>query len=536
MKRFPKTILFIIVVFAASTCFVSAADFETDRFDVSVEVYEDNSWRVTETISMNFIEDSHGIYRYIPYKGYIYYEDRGESVKQYYKLNITDVEIPGYQYEKLYENNSILLKIGDADTYVKGPLTYEISYLVTAQEDGIESFDQFYWGLLPTDWNTSIDEGSFRVIMPGAFMSEDMEFLTGAYGSTDTELVNWSVENDVVVGNTLSQVITGEITRPLLAGEGVTLRILLPEGYFSGEKTNDWMLLWMLVLMVAAPVISLLLWFFFGRDPKVVRTVEFYPPEGSNSAEVGYIIDGYVDSKDMVALILDFANRGYLNITEIDGSFTLQKNGELPASAKDYERTVLNGIFKNVSEVSVEDLSGVFYPELIKAQKQLRSSFLKSKKSRIFTQNSIASRVFASLLMIIPLLAFNFLGTGYAYRPIEYGLILLIAAVGALACFLWLIVQYDRRHSLSTAKKVGGRIAPGIILAGCLPGCRGPIRYLLYRAAAIWCCRSCSFFNLLDIHHANEAENQERGRIARQDPRFQGIHPHRGTFPDQTVG
>ncbi|MFA5637004.1 MAG: DUF2207 domain-containing protein, partial [Anaerovoracaceae bacterium] len=172
MKGFPKAILFILVVFAASTCFVSAASFETDRFDVSVEVYGNNSWRVTETISMNFVENSHGIYRYIPYKGYMYYEDGAEPVKQYYKLNITDVEIPGYQYEKLYENNSILLKIGDADTYVKGPLTYEISYLVTAHEDGIESFDQFYWGLLSTDWNTSIDEGSFRVIMPGAFMSE----------------------------------------------------------------------------------------------------------------------------------------------------------------------------------------------------------------------------------------------------------------------------------------------------------------------------------------------------------------------------
>ena len=103
--------------------------------------------------------------------------------------------------------------------------------------------------------------------------------------------------------------IRGEITRPLAAGEGVTLRILLPEGYFSGEKTNDWMLGWMLALIIAPPVISLLLWLFFGRDPKIVRTVEFYPPEGTNSAEVGYIIDGYVDSKDMVVLVIEFANR-----------------------------------------------------------------------------------------------------------------------------------------------------------------------------------------------------------------------------------
>ena len=224
----------------------------------------------------------------------------------------------------------------------------------------------------------------------------------------------------------------------------------------------------MLILMIAAPVISTTLFILFGRDPKVVRTVEFYPPEGTNSAEVGYIIDGYVDSKDMVALVLDFANRGYLSITDKDGSFILQKNRELPPSAKNYERTIFNGIFGNAEEVSVEDLSGVFYPELVKAQKQLLTSFHKPKHNRIFTKNSTASRFLAGMLMIVPLLAINFIGTSYAYRPIEYGLILLIAVIGALTCFLWLIISYDRRHSLSTAKKIGGRIIPGIILVICL--------------------------------------------------------------------
>ena len=87
---------------------------------------------------MDFIEDGHGIYRYIPYKGYMYYEDNGKPVKQYYKLDITDVEVPGYYYEKYYEDNCLVLKIGEADTYVRGPMSYQISYFVTAGEDGVE--------------------------------------------------------------------------------------------------------------------------------------------------------------------------------------------------------------------------------------------------------------------------------------------------------------------------------------------------------------------------------------------------------------
>jgi hypothetical protein len=30
----------------------------------------------------------------------------------------------------------------------------------------------------------------------------------------------------------------------------------------------------------------------FGNDEKVIETVEFYPPEGFNSAEVGFLYKG----------------------------------------------------------------------------------------------------------------------------------------------------------------------------------------------------------------------------------------------------
>lgn len=468
MRRIVIALFFALIVSVFTLCFSYGAAFETNRYDVTVEVFEDNSWQVTETIQMNFIKDSHGIFRYIPYKGYIYYEHEGQPEERYYKTDISDLKIPGYYYEQSYENNSVVLKIGEADVYVKGPLTYEISYKVTAREDGIESFDQFYWGLLPTDWNTSIDQGSFRIIMPGAFMSENMEFISGAYGSTDTELVNWSIENDVVMGDTVVQVISGEITRPLMAGEGVTLRILLPEGYFSGEKTNDWMLFAMILLIFISPAVSLTLWFLFGRDPKVVRTVEFYPPEGIDSAKAGYIIDGYVDSKDMVGLILEFANKGYLIIEEDGKDFILRKNKALPTSAEAYERTMFDGLFEEGGEVSVKELSGSFYPNLIKAQNQLQKSFVKKKKQRIFTRYSLISRFIAGLLMIMPLLAFNFLGTGYVYRPVEYGFLISIAAVTALVLYFVFILQFDRRHSMSLGKKIAGRIIPGVLLAVCL--------------------------------------------------------------------
>jgi hypothetical protein len=156
MKRFSAIIVILSALILLSTAFVSAANFETDKYDVDVKVLKDNSWLVTETISMNFISPSHGIFRYIPYRGYIYYMHENQVIEKPYKISITDVKIPGYSYEKYNENSNLVLKIGSGDIFVEGPLTYEISYKVTAYNDNYTKLDQFYWGLLPIDWNTSI--------------------------------------------------------------------------------------------------------------------------------------------------------------------------------------------------------------------------------------------------------------------------------------------------------------------------------------------------------------------------------------------
>ena len=94
------------------------------------------------------------------------------------------------------------------------------------------------------------------------------------------------------------------------------------------------------VIMIAAGILSLLallLFLLFGRDPVLVRTVEFYPPDGITSAEAGYIIDATVDKKDVVSLILYWASKGYLTIDQTKG-ILLKKVKDLPDKSEEYER------------------------------------------------------------------------------------------------------------------------------------------------------------------------------------------------------
>ena len=56
-----------------------------------------------------------------------------------------------------------------------------------------------------------------------------------------------------------------------------------------------------------------------------------YPPQGMTPAEVGYVLDGTADKKDLISMILYFAEQGYLTIEQTNKKkFTLHKQCDIP--------------------------------------------------------------------------------------------------------------------------------------------------------------------------------------------------------------
>ena len=62
-------------------------------------------------------------------------------------------------------------------------------------------------------------------------------------------------------------------------------------------------------------------WYKYGKDfEKRVPTVEFYPPDNLNSAEIGYIYNNRQATKKLtISLIIQLASKGYIKIDEIKG-------------------------------------------------------------------------------------------------------------------------------------------------------------------------------------------------------------------------
>ena len=132
------------------------------------------------------------------------------------------------------------------------------------------------------------------------------------------------------------------------------------------------------------------------------RQVEFYPPENLTPADAGYILDGYVDRKDVISMILYFADKGYLDIEEPEsGKLILHRKERLPRDANDFEETMMDGIFEHAQGGSVElsQLKETFYESYQKAAEQVKAKY-KKRANRIFYKSSDAARIFAAVLML----------------------------------------------------------------------------------------------------------------------------------------
>lgn len=360
-------------------------------YDVNAVISEDNVYDVTETIGVHYTEKKHGIIRVIPVNTEMKRIGR-ESTKV--SSRVWDVSVAGYDYSVEYDSKEVDIKIGSADRYVSGDKTYVIKYKIGFGDDGLPEVDEVYYNIIGVDWPCTIDDVTFSVTLPKEFDSSKLGFSTGAYSKIgyDERLLDIGVS-----GNT----ITGRFSGRLGAYEGITMRLELPQGYFKvpDPKMADWILMG---LMGAVALISILLMLAYGRDKKPVVTVEFYPPEDMTPSEVGYIIDGSVDDRDIVSLIIYWADKGYLSIADKGRNvFELTKLKEPGPEAKPFEKTMFDGLFRKGGRVDTNDLRYSFYHTYNVTKTMVQMSF-ESQERRIFTKSSTRLMPFISFLTSLP--------------------------------------------------------------------------------------------------------------------------------------
>ncbi|GAB1481839.1 DUF2207 domain-containing protein [Treponema sp.] len=443
--KYKGSCIFAVALFLIAPFFAFAEEaFLIDHYQIDMKVRENNSYEIREIISADFSQERHGLIREIP----LAFD--GTPVK------ISNISVPGFESSIERGQDILRVRIGSADTYVKGKLTYTLSYIYDVGADKLPDMDEFNHNVIGTQWDTTIEAADFSIQLPKAFKAENVNCTIGTYGSTSSEGVEWKVE-----GST----ITGHLTRPLYNFEGLTVALPLPEGYWVGAQTHRkpyWLLFTLLgyPLYALVIVVAFLLWFFKGRDNKLFPSVQFEAPEGLTPSEIGYIIDGRVDAKDVTSLILYWAEKGYLAVEETEGgkgkarSLSLIKLKDMGSDARSYEKYIFDKLFSFGSndQVSTSELTNKFYPTIAWAQDNITKTFTDNPEKSIFDKGSTLNTLLVGFLAALPIMAI--LTESFASMMGEGPM-----ALVAIPFSLFIVIPVLIFGSAMTGKNSGGKAA-----------------------------------------------------------------------------
>ncbi len=213
-----RLIVCLAVTFAAllfsGVCFAAEYDdydFYIKNYDVQVNVNDDRSYDVTETLDVYFNEERHGITRNIP----LYASAERE-------VRLLDVDVIGAPFE--YDGYGYL-KIGDPDETVTGDQTYIIKYTLWHYDDEQPDADYMYFNIIGTDTAVPIQHVHSDITLPGEPL--EITLNDGSAGNIGATNSKYEAAGKHITVDTL------ETLEPYTA---VTIDVKLPQGTFANAE------------------------------------------------------------------------------------------------------------------------------------------------------------------------------------------------------------------------------------------------------------------------------------------------------------
>jgi uncharacterized membrane protein YgcG len=300
-------------------------DFQSD-----ITVEDDSSLLVTETITVvsTGAQIRHGLLRDFPTTYKDPYGNR--YVVGFQVLSATrDSENEPFRVEDY--SNGKRIYFGSANAMLPpGRHVYTFSYTTNRQLGFFTDHDELYWNVTGVGWAFPIDHASATVHLPSAIPADRVRLsgFTGRAGSHESRLTT-STEDGAFLFAT---------TKPLLFHEGLSIVVSWPKGFLASptfaQKLEYFFHDNRDALLLASGLLVLLLyyliaWSAVGRDPAPGVIMALYePPANLSPAGMRYLVRMGFDDKTFAAAVLDMAARGFLKISEQDGSYTLTLTGK----------------------------------------------------------------------------------------------------------------------------------------------------------------------------------------------------------------
>jgi uncharacterized membrane protein len=190
------------------------------------------------------------------------------------------------------------------------------------------------------------------------------------------------------------------------------------------------------------------LWWYKGRDPDPGRSVApmYDPPQGMRPAEVGTLVDDRVNPRDITAILVDLAVRGFVKIVEIqhkalffssrDYELQLLKKPEEWSNLSDYERAMLYKIFGIAGNtIHLSALRNNFYTVLPTIKSEIVTALKAQGMYAVDPESAGGLWVLGAIAVALPYIAAQVLH--WADFSNSFGPTIVSAAVAALIIFIF---------------------------------------------------------------------------------------------------
>ena len=441
--RFLSIGFLLTILFSIFNHPVYATGYNIINFDSQINLNQDSSLTIKETIEVNFLESRHGIYRVIPY----IYTHNGKTIRSKFKvLKITNASgLPvDYTIENLKQSKR--LKIGDANLTTIGRQIYTIEYQV---DDVVLDYGQgpeIYWNITGNEWDTPIQKAHSSVSSPFGPITKVECFGCVSSFTPSQAIFDGGMDLTVVV-----QIDPKNNLKMPTQFEKTINSIIDNFGY----------------LLALIPVSTMFyLWYKLGRDKKYLSENVFYEPDNTTTttvplfhrphlplvyspidnltpAEVGTIIDEKVDTKDIVAEIVELARLKFLSINKVETKgflgikstdYQLTKLDKSSDSLNKFQSSLLSKIFDTQDDIKISELKNNFYKHLPDLKEKLYNQ-LEIKKLTIGNIEKVRSKwiVLGVLLNFLTIFIIIWLAT---QRTLNFGP-LIIAFIGLIPSIIF---------------------------------------------------------------------------------------------------
>jgi uncharacterized membrane protein YgcG len=235
-------------------------------------------------------------------------------------------------YSLQRQTNGMSVRIGNASVMLpRGRHVYEIAFRTNFQVGFFAQHDELYWNVNGNGWTFAMDEISAEVSLPKAVPAGELkvEAYTGPFGAKGRDYQAKARDGGA----------SFRTTRRLVAGEGLTLVLMFPKGVVAPPTLRARFDRWLkdnLGEAVGAAGLLVFLaflywrWASLGKDPRAGPLFPRYAaPSGIGPAGVRYLDKMACDDRCFAAALLGLGARGYLRITESDGTYQLVRTGKV---------------------------------------------------------------------------------------------------------------------------------------------------------------------------------------------------------------